>query len=79
MASEDSTGGDTSAETGAGTLLAGAPRLKELLKESLREILWESPSLLHPSSDTPNGKNDRVVTCTAVGSVSGCAAYWSGR
>ena len=26
------------------------PGLKELLKESLREILQESPSLLHPPS-----------------------------
>ena len=37
------------------------PGLKELLKESLREILLESPSLLHPpSSGAAAGKYPRT-------------------
>ena len=67
MASEHSTGGDTSDETRPGASLTGAPGLKELLKESLREILQESPSLLRPPSDTQNGKNGKMVMCTAAG------------
>ena len=35
MANEDATGGDTSAEIGAGTSLAGAPGLKELYTEGV--------------------------------------------
>ena len=53
MATEGST--ESGTPSAAGSTLA-IPNLKALLKESLAEILAESPSLLHPPTHTPHGE-----------------------
>ena len=68
MASDGSSdGGDVHTEPSASSI----PNLKALLKESLTEILQETPSLLHPPSETPIGEPSlsSLVGCDWLGDV----------
>ena len=56
MAAEDS--GDRMEADPTGAALS-IPNLKALLKQSLSEILKETPSLLQPSAEVQHGKKPR--------------------